>query len=773
MAGTETNIFAFLNLDELSSRYRLYRIKGLNHNNGSAADESYRKENSLIQRLSYKLQSPVTTIKEGDDTFLVVQEGSAKVPDSIEVVRSRVFLEPIDKVFDLDYTQRDPNNDRICLRFLQFLLREPLNRDKRLWSPAPGRPFYHNVPADTREGIQKLRGFRPRVISTPDGGIGICVDVAHKYVSEYPAPPRLTRRDFKGLDRRHFIYRFGHDWFEIRADFLDDLNISESTVDTDDGLISTLEFIYKHTDKPFPDELIKLPTDGSAMGYRNNRGEVRRAPSGLAYLVYGPHDRIMKKLHRHSILEPAERRRLIRQFVADHLSKLEFGNTRLQIANKPLDAPSRKFFVPDYEYGDGHVLSVRGTDGAQHVSLDNLGEIRLSLLQNGPGFYNRKPLKQHYFFMPYSVHLSYGEKLIADLTQVTDRLFPQENGYSPKLVLYEDRGEKIWPVQAAEIKKAAMANCAEPGYAVVMIHNSENRRTREEDVLAAAVVKELRELDFYASVIHTPYTRECYVVKRGSDGRPNCEVARGMGTKLRDYLQGVALNKVLLNDFRVPFNLATPLHADLTIGIDVKSHTAGFVIVGKRGGNIRFETDPDHADKEKISFKRMKRWAKEILRDEAEEADDPITHIVWHRDGKFHQSEREGILEAYAELKKAGILADDSTVTLLEIHKSSQNPFRLFEVSQRQDEPDQVWNPQVGYYYMCGGTDAYVCSTGRAFWKRRKGTVQPLHVRFLVGGLAFEKCLEDIYFLTCLAWTNPRDCSRVPITTKLNDRILG
>ena len=41
------------------------------------------------------------------------------------------------------------------------------------------------------------------------------------------------------------------------------------------------------------------------------------------------------------------------------------------------------------------------------------------------------------------------------------------------------------------------------------------------------------------------------------------------------------------------------------------------------------------------------------------------------------------------------------------------------------------------------------------------------------GPLALEKCLEDVYFLSCLAWTRPEDCTRFPIDIKLNDRFLG
>jgi len=51
--------------------------------------------------------------------------------------------------------------------------------------------------------------------------------------------------------------------------------------------------------------------------------------------------------------------------------------------------------------------------------------------------------------------------------------------------------------------------------------------------------------------------------------------------------------------------------------------------------------------------------------------------------------------------------------------------------------------------------------------------VQPLHVRHIEGPLSLLQCLEDIYYLTALAWTRPEDCTRYPITIKLTDRRLG
>ena len=116
------------------------------------------------------------------------------------------------------------------------------------------------------------------------------------------------------------------------------------------------------------------------------------------------------------------------------------------------------------------------------------------------------------------------------------------------------------------------------------------------------------------------------------------------------------------------------------------------------------------------------------------------------------------------------MIGADATLTLLEIAKAPHAPARFFEISE-QDSEEQVDNPQVGLYRIVGDCEGYLCTTGRAF--RRPGTVEPLHVTRIEGPLPIESCLEDIYSLSALALTKPDDCTRYPITIKLNDRFLG
>jgi argonaute-like protein implicated in RNA metabolism and viral defense len=236
------------------------------------------------------------------------------------------------------------------------------------------------------------------------------------------------------------------------------------------------------------------------------------------------------------------------------------------------------------------------------------------------------------------------------------------------------------------------------------------------------------------------------------------------------YLRNVALNKVLLTNERWPFVLSTPLHADLVVGIDVKHNAAGFTVVGKNGGQVRTLCRKSR-QREMLLADQVAAYMLELIRLEAAESDELIRTIVIHRDGRIWSSEREGIHRAADMLRSEGVIASDATVTVLEISKSSPVSLRLFDVDDPTAPTPNVLNPQVGGYLLGHDNDAYLCTTGRAF--PRPGTVNPLHVRHVEGPLPLIACLEDVYSLTTLTWTRPEDCTRDPITIKLNDRRLG
>jgi argonaute-like protein implicated in RNA metabolism and viral defense len=206
-----------------------------------------------------------------------------------------------------------------------------------------------------------------------------------------------------------------------------------------------------------------------------------------------------------------------------------------------------------------------------------------------------------------------------------------------------------------------------------------------------------------------------------------------------------------------------------TIGIDVKGHTAGFTVVGNRGHVVRTRFSTSR-QKEQLLEEQVRKLLTDILTVEISDATDPIRQIVIHRDGRCWPSETRGIRRCIDDLVRDGGLPDGVGFAILEIAKSATAPVRLFDVSDWKGSV-AVRNPEVGRYWIANDTDGYLCATGEPF--RRHGTVRPLHVKYVEGTIPFELCLEDVYYLTTLAWTRPEDCTRYPITIKLTDRRLA
>jgi len=763
MSILETNIFPITNLDELSSQYRLYQIRGLKK------DEYDLNTQNIIKKLSFDLESPVTVISKDEIPHLVLRDDAPDPPDELALVRTVVMFEPTDKVVTLDYKNPTVETVKICLRFLNFAIQGYLNHRRRdLWQAVSGRPFFNKKHIVASPNIAVHPGFSVRVVDTPDNGFGLCVDVTQKYISIYPLPLYLTHDQFEKFKKQNCVYHYGHRWFEIKLLELSDLNVRERKYPKNGNVVRLLDDIKEETRKPWPVELANLPEDSSAALYKNNKGEDRSAPTGLCYPTYDTEDERVAKLHKKSKLPPHIRRRRISEVVKTYLTDLKFGKERINIDTRPLTAPQKMFQVPDLEFGNNHILSVRGTEGAQHVSLDKLGESRLELLMDPEaGPYATDSLARQYIILPESIASNMGTAFLENLGNAVDQLYARGGRYEPILITYNDQGPKNFLAQGRAILEAVDSEEREPGFGVVMIHHTTDRPKRSHDQLGAMVIRELRKKSIYTAIIHSEVAQECYELdEEDKRYRP----VRDRKGKLTGYVRNVALNKILLTNELWPFVLATPLNADLTIGIDVKEHTAGYIFVGKYGKMIRPE-DQTTSQKESLSSDQIYDMFYKVIKEEANTVTEyTIERIVVQRDGILYKREQKGILKAIDALKSDQVLPFSADVTILEIPKSTAAPFRLFETYEKGKGKDWVENPQVGHYYIQDNTDGYVCATGRAF--PRPGTVRPLCVRYVCGSMPFEQALEDVYCLTVLAWTRPEDCSRTPITTKINDRRL-
>ncbi len=787
----ESNIFPIENLSALSADYRLLEIIGLN----STGDDYDINIQYITKKLSYSLRHPVIVIHREGIPFLIVKDEAEileAIPnDGLEAKYGDfVYFKDTDQVRFLDFESEDDSEKQIILRFLQFDLSGEIRKDPRLWQPRTGDAFYSKEPARNAGSNQVaiFNGFIPRVVALPTGGYGICVDITKKYMAKNPLRAHLSNAEFNNLKRqkRRLVYRYGKNWFEIKPDELSSLDISKYRFKRESGSVTLLDDIRKIYNGTMPPHLAKIPDSASVLVYRNNEKQPKGAVAAMCYATYDTEDREVSRLHRASIIPPFFRRKYSSTVISKYLNKLKHGNVQIQISTTPLSPDLGLFDIPDLQFNNDIILGCETSSKANlRVEKQKLGmERKKLLLSSKVGFYTNAPFTRQYILVPETIHNSFGNEkyFLKDLAAMVDKMHPTSSGWKPIVVPYDDRNKTNSLDIGLEIisKLGENTTMMREGYAVVILPSHLERNKKMHDETAALVVSEcLNDYNVSASIMHTRILEKCYGHEE-VNGESRYYIKRGENKKLerlyQGYLFGVAVNQVLLNNERWPFILATPLHADLVIGIDVKQHIAGFTFVDKYSKNILPAWDKSQ-NKEKLSSDQVSRILVENITKFAEFSDQPIKTITFHRDGRIFQTEKAGIESAIKLLVETGTLPPDTSYTVVEIPKKSKVPFRLFDVTKTFDiwkeheDNGKVLNPRMGTYALLNDYEAYVCTTGREYSK--KGTSKPLYVKHISGSMPFKNVLEDIFFLSHLAYTKPDDCSRNPITIKMTDRRIN
>ncbi|SPP92796.1 hypothetical protein [Bradyrhizobium vignae] len=195
---SETNIFPISNLNELSTTYRSYRVRGLN----SSSIDYHKNRSHIVGRLSRLLKQPVEMFEEDDELRLGVPADADPIPDSLIVTRASVRFDELSGTRVLDYGARTPSTDRLCTRFIDFMVQAPLRSRYSLWQPGAGSAYYEKSPIGGDGPIGRHEGFSVRAMITADGGIGLCVDSRSCFIERRPLR-HMTRNDFRRIRGRH------------------------------------------------------------------------------------------------------------------------------------------------------------------------------------------------------------------------------------------------------------------------------------------------------------------------------------------------------------------------------------------------------------------------------------------------------------------------------------------------------------------------------------------------------------------------------------------
>jgi len=763
----ETTLFPLEGLENLTASYQLYAIKGLS---GLEETEYHKNVNLLVRRLSFAMKAPFVSLSQNGEQFIAVPSDVTDFPVDHRVVRAMVKLVPTGQPLHLSFDTTGDEYDGLRLRYLDFVLQRPLFANRHLWQPGSGQPYFHKKPLKRLDEIDLYDGISVRAARHPEGGFGIVCDARSKFVTRTAIGARADRKRLGKLIDRSCLYKMGDHWYQFQIKAVSDWKVGEPSLFEGDVAISLAQQLIRTAGNAAPKTIINLDPEGAALEYFTSTKERRMAPAELCFLVEDTHGKRAAHFQRQTILSPSERRSRVNAFIRRYLLDMDIGGVRISVGSRAHAFFTETHMPPELSFGNGAVL----VPDASKDRFDAVKEFsslrRTMMLDKNAGFYNHSPLPPQTLMLPESVNTSWGPAFVADFIKTVRGLYPV-GGYSPEVVEYKDKayGGGV-PGQMKALLEVAERGEVRSGDVLVML-NRINGAPRSQDKLAAMVCNEFESrFGKRVQVLHSDSPSRGYKRVFKKNGEPIYVQQKGRGMNIGGYLKGAALNKVCLGNGRWPFVLTKPLHADIVIGIDVKNNMAVFTLFADGGRIVRVQRSRSK-QREQLLEAQVTQVVTEMLAKDIPDLRKPIRKVVVHRDGRIWPSETSGAKKAFAAMAEDGLVDREVEVSIFEILKSSPAPLRLFSFEEpTKQNPNGVINPVLGSWLKLSEKDGYVCTTGAPLLLQ--GTADPLHVRRVSGSMSIEDGLKDVFDLSCLTWSKPDGCMRLPLTIKLCDIAL-
>jgi hypothetical protein len=750
------NLFKIRNLEGLNCKYRLLVIEGL------PQDSSYNKNiNLLAKNLAFELQNPVALVSRSGKSCLALP-ADCKDPRLDQPLTPHVAtLSPIPGEHELTFTKLDPESTKIAVRFLEYSLRTPLMRQRQIWSPGPGKPYYWKYSvneSDLAREIDIYEGFSFRVVHLRDDKLYLAADIHYKYIDRKYLTSYLGENDLTDFAGRHFLYQFGHRWYQVQlvSDTGSSIKNQKFTDERDGNIYNVYDFTLANCSTPIPSYVKSLDSDSPAIIYQylgSNRK--RYGAVALCRLAYGTQDPKIKRLHSQSIRTPDARFREISEIIQKFFRNVQFNGVTLDIDSSPLKTRPKSFAIPDLLFGKGKILHVKRQHDDLGTEIKNLGRERMRyVLTNNTGPLVSTPFDRQYMLVPKSLPRSISDAFRDQFISEMQRLTPQD--YSISRIVYDDSGATNLYRQVHAIQKAVSQADVRNGYALLVLPENSNPDLHN-------YIKQKLWQNIQCQCAMAGNIKEHFEISMKREGK-NWELKPDLTGRFTSYTRYVALGMMIINK-KWLWALDSELYYDVYVGIDVLNNMAGFTFVYKNGQYCYFRNYPSQ-QKEKLPSSQIYRVLVDHLKTDLRNLNLSPKSIILHRDGRIYESELEGYAKAMQKLNNDGILPEEILTGAVEIHKQSSLNLRLCS----SDEEGKIVNPRFGSYFIMNSTNGIVCNTGWPF--QFPGTVKPLQIVVASGNLDITYVLEDIFALSQLAWSSPDKCSRLPITIKLSDDFL-
>jgi len=633
-------------------------------------------------------------------------------------------------------------------------------KNPELWGN--GRCYFWKRPLDiSREHgeseIDVFEGFVFNIVPLGDGRLCVSLDITHKYVDGRWLLERVDEQDIDRYRMRHFLYHFGHQWYRVQL-----LNTTGHTIEEQkfqNEWTGNMESVYPYTKDQCCDDppywIRNLDKDSPAIIYRYPGNEKQRyGAAALCKLMYSTNEPAVSKLHQVTILSPQNRFQRIQRVISKLFQSTTLDAATIELSRNPLEVTPKIFSVPDQLFGHDIILKVQSNGATTGIPLARLGRTRLQyLLDKTIGPLANTPFDAQYIVLPASLPRMISEDVIERFKQMVGQFSPHLYSASP--VIYEDRGCNSLHRQVKAIQSALEQADIQRGYLFLVL--PENTKTGLHHYLKREFWPNLQSQCALASNI-----REFYV-ERSRNGKTTYQVRNETKGKYISYLRHAALGMFQVNR-KWLWALASPLHCDVYIGIDVLNHTAGFTFI-YQGGKACYFRDYQSKQKEKLPARQIQSVISQNLREDIRRLGIVPQSLVIHRDGKWYESESLGLKAALDILKREKTLPSDIRANVIEIHKNSALGLRLVEKNGRR-----FINPELGSWFPINDREGIVCNTGEPF--HSPGTVNPLHVVIVEGEIPINFALEDTFALSQLLFSAPEGCARSPLTIRLADDFL-
>jgi len=287
------------------------------------------------------------------------------------------------------------------------------------------------------------------------------------------------------------------------------------------------------------------------------------------------------------------------------------------------------------------------------ISLSEFGKTRLQYLRNKKiGPLVTSPFDAQYIVLPESLPRAISDDLIERFHQTMEQFSPHP--YRASRVIYEDADCNSLYRQVLAIQSAIEQARIRRGYLFLVL--PENAKDGLHHYLKRDFWQDIQCQCALASNIKGFY------FERRHNGKVTYQLRGETERDYLSYLLGAALGMYQVNR-KWLWALASPLHYDVYIGIDVLNHTAGFTFV-YQGAKFCYFRDGKSGQKEKLPARQIRSVILKHLREDIQRLDIVPNSIVIHRDGKWYKSESRALKAALDTLKRENILPSDVEVSM-------------------------------------------------------------------------------------------------------------